>query len=344
MGPSPPGLCELTLRSRIQGVAVQEYIPLAGLALTWLAIVVTVGHADAVRLLGAVTFVRAAPALLAPATMPFLRKRMHLPEYRRQAAIVGLAVEAIALAGALLALMGIVALLWSAGQTMLVTLCLLFAPALPVRLIMPLTAARATRGYYRQSLAIAGVVLALAGLVLGADVYGFAILYAVREWLGLGIAWLLAPRQDPNLKPSGPMTWRAVASYSHERGRKVVAYRFSKIFLHVVLGPFGSIAARTGTRIPARPEARAVCAPASGRTGTSWSRPRNSFHGHRLHLAGARLSIGCGEHDAHGLDRRQRVDLGLGRGNLFGERYRRIGRRRVLDRPDAAHVRAAISS
>jgi len=236
----------LTLRSRIRGVAVREYVPLAGLALTWLAIGATVGHADAVRLLAAVTFVRAATALLAPATMPFLRKRMHLPEYRRQAAIVGLAMEAIALTGALLAVVGVVGLLWSAGQTMLVSLCLLFAPALPVRLIMPLTAARATGGYYRPSLAIVGVALAVAGLILGADVYGFAVLYAVREWLGLAIAWLLAPRQDANLKPSGPMTWRAVASYSHERGRKVVAYRFSKIFLHVVLGPFGSIAARTG--------------------------------------------------------------------------------------------------
>jgi hypothetical protein len=230
----------------LKRVATREYVPLAALVLTWLAIGATIGHADAVRLLAALTFVRAARALTAPATLPLLRKRMGRKDGGRQAIRVALGVEAVALCGALVALAGILGFLSWAGGPQMVLLALLFAPALPARFVMPLTAARSTAGLYRPSLAFMGLGVAAAGWLLGADEYGLAMLFAAREWLALAAAYLLAPPRRRMRKRPEPLNWRDIANRSHARGRKNAAYRFSKIFLHALLGPFGSVAARTG--------------------------------------------------------------------------------------------------
>ena len=48
----------MSAESLIRRVAVREYGPLAAIVLAWLAIGLTTGHADAVRLFAALTFVR----------------------------------------------------------------------------------------------------------------------------------------------------------------------------------------------------------------------------------------------------------------------------------------------
>jgi hypothetical protein len=73
------------------------------------------------------------------------------------------------------------------------------------------------------------------------------LLFAMREWLALLLAFALAspvivkPRAEPDA-----LRWREIAEASHARARKQAAYRFSKAFLAGLLGPFGTIAARTG--------------------------------------------------------------------------------------------------
>ena len=234
--------------SLIRRVAVREYGPLAAIVLAWLAIGITTGHADAVRLFAALTFVRAARSLTAPGTLVPLRKRLRQGQHQAQATRVALAVELLALPFAAAVLAGILAFLWSAGQAQMAVLCLFFAPALPAQMPDPVrrpprvrarlsagTGRRRTGPDRRRRLAgrrHRGIRLA----VRGARLAGLpAVLRA-----GAGDQ---APRRA---SPIGPLHWREIAEYSHARARKLAAYRFSKVFLHALLGPFGTIAARTG--------------------------------------------------------------------------------------------------
>jgi hypothetical protein len=236
----------LTVRAVVRRLAVREYAPLAALVLAWLTVATAAGPADAVRLLAAVTLVRAARALTAPASLSPLRMRLRGRTGRRQATRAALAVEAAALVGALLALGAIATLLWSVGQRKMLLLCLLFGPAIAARSLMPLAADRALGEVYRLTLALIGLVLVAAGWVAGADIYVFALLMAARDWLALPVASALAPRIAPRQETAGKLKWREIAAHSHTLGRRRAAYQLSKPFLQAFLGPFGGFAARTG--------------------------------------------------------------------------------------------------
>jgi hypothetical protein len=233
-------------RRRIKRLARQEYLPLAAIVLTWIAIAAAVGPADAIRLLAAVTFVRAARALTVPVTLPLVRKRAAIPEHRRDATRVALAVEAAAFPGTLAALAIILALFWWAGERQMLLLCLLFAPALPVRFLRPFTADRAYARTYRMTAGIVGLSLVGVGWLLGADVYAYALLFAAREWLALLIAYARAPQVEPKLEPVEKLRWREIADFTYATGRRRTVYRFGKVFLHALFGPFGTLVARTG--------------------------------------------------------------------------------------------------
>ena len=245
-GPSPPGSPELKARDLAGRLAVREYAPLVCVVLTWIVVGAVAGPADTVRLVAAVTLVRAARSLTAPAPLSPVRLRLGDPKVRARAIRSALLVEAGALAGAMLALAAMVALLWSVDQDTLMLLCLLFGPAIAARSLMPLAASRALGKVYRLTLAAVGLVLVAAGWALGADIYVFALLLAVREWLALPIAYAFAPVAPRGEEAASKLKWREIAAYSYTLGRRRAAYRFSKSFLQAFLGPFGGFAARTG--------------------------------------------------------------------------------------------------
>jgi hypothetical protein len=230
----------------LQRVALREYLPFAALILTWLLIGAVVGHADAVRLLAAIIFVRTARVLTSPAAIPPLRKRLRSGQHQRQATWVAMTVEAAVLPLTAGVLAAILALLWSEGQQEVVLLAISFAPALLVRTVMPLATGRGTLRLYRPTNALVGLALALLGWAMAADVQQFALLFAVREWLALAVAYLLAPPLKPRDETIGPLHWQEIADRSFARGRRLAAYRFGKLFLNALLGPFGTIVARTG--------------------------------------------------------------------------------------------------
>lgn len=225
---------------------MREYAPLIAVVLAWLLIGAVAGPADAVRLAAAVTLVRAARSLTAPAPLLPMRMRLRTPAERGQARRAALAVEAAALGGALLTLAAILALLSSVGQDELFLLCLLFGPAVAARSLLPLGAGRSLAKVYRLCLALVGLVLVALGWVLGADIFGFALLLALRDWLALPIAYALAPPVEPGAEAEDALQWREIAAHSYALGRRRAAYRFSKSFLQAILGPVGAIAARTG--------------------------------------------------------------------------------------------------
>lgn len=231
----------------VRRVAIREYAPLAATVLAWLTIAATVGHADALRLFAALSFARSAAALTAPSSRAPLRKRFRQGQHERQATRVALRVEVLALAGATLVLAAILGFLWWAEQRQIVFLALLFAPALPVKLVTPLMAQRAIGQIYRPTAALAGLGLIAAGALIGADVAVFAALFAASAWTALLLTYAVAPQIKAREGPAvGELHWREIADYSHVRGRKQATYRLSKVFLTALLGPLGSIAARTG--------------------------------------------------------------------------------------------------
>ncbi len=233
--------------SLVRRIAVREYAPVAALVVAWLAIGATVGHANAVRLFAALSFVRAARSLTSPGTLAPLLKRIRRGQHQAQATRVAISVELLGLGSAAIALAAILSFLWWAGQMQIVILSLLFAPALLAKSLAPLLGGRAFGQVYRPTVAIVGLVLIGAGALLSVDVTIFAMLFAARVWVALLLSHAIAPALDFEAgRPVEELRWREIAHYSHARARKQAAYRFSKAFLAALLGPFGSIAARTG--------------------------------------------------------------------------------------------------
>lgn len=232
-------------RAQAKRLAIREYAPLAAVVLTWLAVGAAVGPADAVRLLAAITVVRSVRALTSPATTTALRMRLGASDYRRSLR-TALAVEGGALVGALLVLGALLALFVAAGQETMAWLCGIAGLSIPGRALMPLTAPRSVGKYYRLTSTCIALALMAAALIGGAHVFLLAALLAVRDWLALPIAYLVAPKVVPPVEPAPKLKWREVAAHSHALGRRRAVYRFSKSFLQAFLGPFGGFAARTG--------------------------------------------------------------------------------------------------
>lgn len=241
-------MARLNLKARdLAGrLALREYAPLVCVVLAWAIVGAAAGPADTVRLVAAVTLVRAARALTAPAPLSPVRLRLGDRAQRGRAIRAALYVEAGAFAGALLALAALLALLSAVDQYVLLFLTVLFGPAIAARSLMPLAAGKALGKVYRLVLAATGLVLVAAGWLLGADIYVFAILLAVREWLALPIAYVFAPAAPLGKEAASKLRWREIATYSYTLGRRRAAYRFSKSFLQAFLGPLGGFAARTG--------------------------------------------------------------------------------------------------
>ena len=239
------GSPELKARAHVNRLAVREYGPLIAVVLTWLVVTAVVGPADAVRVLAAVTLARAARALTAPAPLVPLRMRLGSSRYGRSLR-TALAIEAIALAGALLLITAIVLLFTATGQDKMAWLCAIAGLAIPGRSLTPLAAGRALGKVYRLTLTTVALALVAAGWLAGAGLLTIAALLSARDWLALPIAAAIAPPVAPAIQPAAKLRWREIANYSHALARRRAVYRFSKSFLQAFLGPFGGFAARTG--------------------------------------------------------------------------------------------------
>ncbi len=237
----------MTRRSATRRLAFGEYGPLLGWVAAWAIVIVSVGHADAVRLLAAVSFVRSARYLTAPASWPLVRSRLIAPgKVHPPSGRTVLLVELCAVAGAAAMLALLLGALLAARQEKTAILCLIIAAGLPARVLYPLAAVRKIQPAYRLVVALTGLVLVGGVWLAGGSLFEFAAAFAVREWVALAIAFLVARRRKPVEEPFEPLRWRQVASQSHHTARRRFTYRVSKILLKFALGPLGSVAARTG--------------------------------------------------------------------------------------------------
>lgn len=234
-------------KQTIRRLAFREYLPMIGWVVAWLIIGLAIGHADAVRLLAATALIRSARYLTSPESGPSLRMRVlangQIVAGARRTAV---AVELAAMLGSLLAAAGIVMLLLSVGERETALFCVILSTMLPARLLMPLYASKHVGDIYQSVVAVAGVVLAGVVWLVSRNPLWFAATVAAREWIAILVAGLIARPRQAAVEQMDRLHWREIADHSHASARRRFTYRVSKSLLKFVLGPFGSIAARTG--------------------------------------------------------------------------------------------------
>ena len=233
--------------SAARRLATREYLPWTGLVACWVIIAIAVGHADAARLFAASAFVRSMRHLTGPSTMPALRKRLEAgPAAERQALRTAVLTEALALVAALAVLGAVIALLLATGQATTAALCGLLAAGLPARFMMPLALRGKVPNLHRLFLSWSGAVLALGAWLIEGTLVAMAVALALREWVAVALSAATGRAPPARREPAGTLSWHEIAADSHGRARRRLAYRFTKGLLSVALGPFGSLAARSG--------------------------------------------------------------------------------------------------
>lgn len=231
---------------RIKHLAGREYLPMVATIATWAVIVAALGHADAARLLAAVTAIRAVQMLTKLATPPALKRRVKAPrEIRRQAKRTALTLQAAALLVAVLLVVLLVEALKDIGQHEVAAFMPFIALGMPAR-YWRFADVRTASPYSRLALGVSGLAMVLIGWAAGWHAAALGLAFSAREWIAYFTMrwWPRAPR-EPKVELSEPLKFPEVARYTAVMGRRMLTYRISKSLL-AVFGPLGNIAARTG--------------------------------------------------------------------------------------------------
>ena len=231
---------------RIKQLAGREYLPMLATIATWAVIVAALGHADAARLLAAVTAIRAIQLLTKLATPPALKRRRKAPrDIRRQAKRIAITLQA----GALLVAVVLVALMAEAlkgiGQDKVAAFVPFIALGMPAR-YWRFADVRTASPYSRLALGTSGLAMVLIGWAAGWPAALLGLVFSAREWIAYFTMrwWPRAPRPT-KVELTDPLHFPEVARYTAILGRRLLTYRISKSLL-AVFGPLGNIAARTG--------------------------------------------------------------------------------------------------
>jgi hypothetical protein len=236
----------LKRKQRIEQLAWREYLPLAVNIVFWIVIVLAIGHADAARLLAAVTMVRGAQLLTKCATPVSVKRRAQAaPDVQRQTRWFAFNVQAAALIAGLVVIALLVQAMQWIGQERITGFLPFIALGMPARYLR-LSDVGAASPFYRLTIAAAGLGLACLSWAAGLPVALTGLVFGVREWIAYA-ALRVQRRTPPQLKSyrHDPLRFEEVAQNSALYGRRMLTYRLSKVML-AILGPLGSAAARTG--------------------------------------------------------------------------------------------------
>ncbi len=230
-------------------LALREYLPFAGSASAWLMIGLAIGHADAVRLLAAYTFVQAARALLTMEVVQLLARRVRADkQVYRASRRAALRIDLSALAACALGIAALAAFFHLRDMTEVAIMTAVVALGIPARHPGALFVAKRNRDVmWRLGAAGAAAIGAGTVLLLGLPWVAAAGMLALREWGGLLATVLFAPRSaGPSRIAAEVLAFREAAGRTEANARKRLSYRMMKSLFAVVLGPFGNLAARTG--------------------------------------------------------------------------------------------------
>ena len=233
-------------KRQIKQLAWREYLPLAATAAMWAVMLLAIGHADAARLLAAVTMVRGTQLLTKCATRIALKRRAHAtPEVQRRARWLAFNVQAAALVVGLLVITLLVEAMRALGQDRIASFLPFMAIGMPARYLR-MSDIRASSPYFRLALAVGGLAVASLGWAVALPVALMGLVFGARDWIAY-IVMRLWPRTPPELRiyRDDRLGFGEIAANSAIYGRRMLTYRLSKVVL-AVLGPFGNAAARTG--------------------------------------------------------------------------------------------------
>jgi len=236
----------VTKKKKIKQLAWREYLPLAATVAMWAVIVLAIGHADAARLLAAVTFVRGTQLMLRLATPTALKLRVKASRLvKRQSKRFAFRLQTLALIAGLVAIALLVEALKAIGQDQIAAYLPFLALGMPARHLR-LADLKTASPYFRLALTASGLVTASIAWAAGWPVTLFALAFGAREWVAYAVLrwWPREPR-IPRQIIDLPLQFDEVARYSVILGRRLLTYRLTKTVL-TVFGPFGNAAARTG--------------------------------------------------------------------------------------------------
>jgi hypothetical protein len=239
----------------VRRLTVREYLPLAAWLSTWALLGLAFGHADAVRLFAANTFVQAIRNLCGLEMTATLAKRIGTPAFARSRSralrydlLVLLATIAVA------ALLSTV--LWQREMAVPAAMIAIVALGVPARNPGGVLVVRRDREVpWRLGSSAASVVGAALVWKLGGEWWQGALVIAAREWVGLLATLLFAKPRAEAVEPlSTPLEFAELAGRTEAAARKRLTYRMAKSVLGGLLGPLGTVIARTGrgARLDAR--------------------------------------------------------------------------------------------
>jgi hypothetical protein len=228
-------------------LTAREYLPMVLLIAFWAVAAIGIGHADAARLLAATVLMRAPLMLSQMTTLGPLRRRAGasnavLGQSRRTAWLVQLAVLAALMVETGLLYAGLIA----AGQRLVGETLVVLALGYPAKLYRGLDL-KASAQLFPSIATVAAVIGAGAAWAAGMGAVGFALAYALREYVAILCVRLFGrSKATRNERRSDePLTFAEIARNSVVTSRRRLTYRLTKNIL-TIFGPFGNLAARTG--------------------------------------------------------------------------------------------------
>jgi hypothetical protein len=237
-------------------LAYREYVPLGAMVATWAMLGLALGHADAVRMFAAYTFVQALRGFCALEMVGTLARRIGVAEAFRTSRARALRIDLLVLLACAVLVVLLAALLWWRGMTEAAAMVLLIAVGLPARHPGGVVSARKDRDVpWRLGAAMTAVTGAALVWKLGGEWWQGALVVGLRDWGGLVCTLLFAPRRlAAELPATEPLTFAEVAARTEVSSRRKLTYRMAKSVLGALLGPVGTVIARTGrgARLDAR--------------------------------------------------------------------------------------------
>ncbi|GAA4013788.1 hypothetical protein GCM10022280_10180 [Sphingomonas swuensis] len=232
----------------VRRLTVREYLPLGGWLATWAMLGLALGHADAVRMFAANTFVQALRNLCALEMVGTLAKRVGLDGVFKPSRRRALKIDLLVLLACLLVTVLLAGFLWWRNMDVAAGMVLLIGVGLPARHPGGVLAIKRDREVpWRLGTAATAVIGTAFVWQLGLGWFEAALVLGLREWGGLLATFLFGRRRPASDEPdTSVLTFDEVAARTEASARRRLTYRMAKSVLGGLLGPFGTVIARTG--------------------------------------------------------------------------------------------------
>jgi hypothetical protein len=245
-----PGLKKL--RPIATRLAVREYLPFGAWLLAWSLIGLTIGHADAVRLLAANAFVQAIRSVGLLEVGQVLSGRVGCsPDVFRRSRRRAWRIDLLGLLASAVLLWLVAIFLDLRGMEKAAMITAVVGAGIPARNPgLLLVAGRQRVVAWRMGSSVVLALGAIGVFLAGLPAIAAAAVFAAREWGGLLATLLFAPARPARQRPPAePLRFRDVAGRTEASARRRLSYRLIKSLATIILGPFGNFAARTGREV-----------------------------------------------------------------------------------------------